>query len=50
MEGRRGFGVGRSEVVFGQQDLHYIGEWVNWLTLMHAIYSADEMKNRVEFL
>ena len=43
-------GAEHAGIVFGQQDLHYIGEWVNWLTLMHAIYSTDEMKNRVEFL
>jgi hypothetical protein len=37
-------------IVFGQQEVHYIGEWVNWLTLMPAVYTADEMKNRVEHL
>jgi hypothetical protein len=36
--------------VFGQQDVHYIGDWVNWLTLMHAVYSDDDMRNRIEYL
>jgi hypothetical protein len=37
-------------IVFGQQDLHYIGAWVNWLTLMHAVYTSEEMLNRIEFV
>jgi uncharacterized protein with PIN domain len=43
-------GVGHAGIAFGQQRIHYIGEWVNWLTLMHAIYSPEEMQNRIEFL
>lgn len=43
-------GVEHHGIVFGQQDIHYIGDWVNWLALMHAIYTADEMVNRIEFL
>ena len=43
-------GVEHTGIVFGQQDIHYIGEWVNWLTLMHAIYHQDEMRNQVEYL
>lgn len=37
-------------IVFGQQELHYIGEWVKYLELMHAVYTPEEMKNRVEYL
>ncbi len=37
-------------IVFGQQDIHYIGDWVNWLALMHAVYTADELRNRIAFL
>jgi hypothetical protein len=37
-------------IVFGQQDIHYVGEWVNWLTLMHAIYTSEEMINRIEYM
>lgn len=43
-------GLQHSGLVFGQQDIHYIGEWVNWLTLMHAVYRSEEMINRIEFL
>ena len=43
-------GVEHNGIVFGQQDVHYIGDWVNWLALMHAIYTTDEMINRIEFL
>ena len=43
-------GLQHSGLVFGQQDIHYIGEWVNWLTLMHAVYTSEEMSNRIEFL
>ena len=43
-------GIDHSGIIFGQQSSHYIGDWVNRLTLMHAVYSADEMQNRVEYL
>jgi len=43
-------GLQHSGIVFGQQDIHYIGEWVNWLTLMHAVHTSEEMINRIEFL
>ena len=37
-------------IVFGQQVRHYIGDWVNALTLLHAVYRPEEMINRIEFL
>ncbi len=43
-------GSGHAGIVFGQQETHYIGEWVNWLSLMHAVYRSEEMWNRVEYL
>lgn len=43
-------GVEHSGIVFGQQDSHYIGNWVTFLTLLHAVYTPDEMRNRIEFL
>lgn len=43
-------GVEHAGIVFGQQDIHYVGDWVNWLTLMHAVYHQLEMVNRVEYL
>lgn len=43
-------GIEHSGIVFGQQDAHYIGDWVDALSLLHAVYTRDEMCNRVEFL
>ncbi|MCA9972210.1 MAG: DUF5615 family PIN-like protein [Anaerolineales bacterium] len=43
-------GFQHAGIVFGQQSRHYIGEWVNWLTLMHAVYTIEEMLNRIEYL
>lgn len=43
-------GIEHAGIVFGQQDIHYVGEWVNWLTLMHAVYTAEEMSNRIEYM
>ncbi len=43
-------GFQHAGLVFGQQDIHYIGEWVNWLTLIHAVYTSEEMENRIEFI
>ncbi|MBX3012750.1 MAG: DUF5615 family PIN-like protein [Caldilineaceae bacterium] len=43
-------GVEHTGIVFAQQDTHYIGDWVNWLTLMHAVYSQEELHNHVEYL
>jgi hypothetical protein len=37
-------------IVLGQPEKHYIGEGVRWLELMHAIYTANEMCDRIEFL
>jgi len=37
-------------IVFGQQDTHYIGDWVNYLERIHAAYTAEEMRNRVAYL
>lgn len=37
-------------IVIGQPELHYIGAWVKWLTLMHAVYDPETMRNRVEYL
>lgn len=37
-------------IVFGQQEVHHIGDWVNWLTLMHTVYTPDAMMNRIEYL
>lgn len=43
-------GIEHAGLVFGQQDIHYIGAWVNWLTLMHAVYTSEDMMNRIEYM
>ena len=43
-------GMAHAGIVFGQHDVHYVGDWVNWLSLMHAVYTPEEMVNRIEFL
>lgn len=43
-------GIEHAGIVIGQMDAHYIGEWVRWLELMHAVYTSDEMRNHIEFL
>ena len=40
-------GATHSGIVFGQQDIHYIGDWVSWLALMHAVYTAVALQNSV---
>ena len=37
-------------IVIGQQDVRHIGDWVQFLELMHAVYQSDEVINRLEFL
>ncbi|MBI5669642.1 MAG: DUF5615 family PIN-like protein [Chloroflexi bacterium] len=43
-------GVEHSGIVLGQPESHWIGEWVKALELMHGVYTADDMLNRVEYL
>ncbi len=43
-------GIQHAGIILGQSEKHTIGDWVNGLTLIHAIYTAEEMVNRVEFL
>ncbi len=45
-----GEGTAHAGIVFGQQDRHYIGDWVKFLVLMHAVYTPEDMQNRVEYL
>ena len=43
-------GVQHAGIVKGIQLKHGIGDWVKGLTLIHAVYSAEDMKNHVEYL
>jgi predicted nuclease of predicted toxin-antitoxin system len=43
-------GTEHAGIVIGRQVKHTIGDWVSGLVLIHAVYSAEEMLNRVEYL
>lgn len=43
-------GVEHTGVIIGQPEKHNIGAWVKALTLYSAVYSAEDMVNKVEFL
>ena len=43
-------GQSHAGIVLGQPELHYIGAWVNFLELLHAILSPEEMRDRIEYL
>lgn len=43
-------GFEHAGIIIGQPEKHWIGEWVKGLTLYHAVYTAEEMRNRLEYL
>lgn len=43
-------GVEHAGIVFGVQESNTIGDWVKALELICFVYSADDMKNHVEYL
>lgn len=43
-------GQEHARIIIGQLRKHDIGDWVKGLELICATYSAEEMKNRVEYL
>ncbi len=43
-------GNSHAGIIIGQAEKHTIGDWVKGLMLIHAVFSAEEMQNRVEFL
>lgn len=43
-------GINHTGIIIGQPEKHWVGEWVKGLELFHAVYSADEMRDRVEYL
>jgi hypothetical protein len=43
-------GAEHAGIVKGQADKHWIGEWVKGLELIHAVYTAEDMHNHVEYL
>lgn len=42
--------IGHSGIIIGQPEKHGIGEWVKGLTLYHAVYTAEDMMNRLDYL
>jgi hypothetical protein len=43
-------GVEHTGIIYGHFRQHGIGEWVKGLILYHAVYTAEEMRNRVEYM
>ena len=43
-------GQSHAGIVLGQPEFHYIGAWVTYLELMHAVLSTEEMRDRIEYL
>jgi predicted nuclease of predicted toxin-antitoxin system len=43
-------GIDHAGIVFGQQHKHTLGEWVNFLELVHDVYEAEEMYNLIEYV
>lgn len=43
-------GVEHAGIVIGKQYKHTIGDWVNFLELVHGVYEAEEMRNLVEYV
>ena len=43
-------GIEHAGIVFGRQLTQTIGDWVKGLVLIHAVYSAEDMRNHVEYL
>ncbi|MFN3333717.1 MAG: DUF5615 family PIN-like protein [Caldilinea sp.] len=37
-------------IVFGEQTTHKIGDWVNALDLLCAVYAPEEMANHIEYI
>lgn len=43
-------GVQHAGIIKGVKQKHWIGEWVKALELIYAVYTTDDMENRVEYL
>jgi hypothetical protein len=43
-------GVEHAGIVIGKQYKHSIGDWVNFLDLVHGVYKAEDMVNLIEYL
>jgi predicted nuclease of predicted toxin-antitoxin system len=43
-------GTSHAGIIFGVQENLSIGDWVNGLELIAAVYTAEEMLNHVEYL
>lgn len=43
-------GVNHAGIVLGHFRKHGVGDWVKALILYHAVYTVQDMRNRVEYL
>jgi len=43
-------GIEHAGIVFGQQEKHFIGTWVKYLSSLHKDFRPDEMTNLVAYV
>lgn len=43
-------GFEHAGIIRGRQRLHSIGDWVKYLRLVHAVYTAEELRNTVSYV
>ena len=43
-------GVAHAGIIWGDQDRHSIGDWVKYLRLVHAVHSAEELVNTINYV
>jgi hypothetical protein len=43
-------GTQHTGIIFGQAEKHLVGEWVKGLELIYGVYTAEDMRNCVEYL
>jgi uncharacterized protein with PIN domain len=43
-------GIKHKGIVFGQQEKHFIGTWVKYLTKLHEDFRPDELVNLVSYV
>lgn len=43
-------GIEHAGIIYGRQAKHTIGDWIRGLELICKVYTAEDMKNHVEYL
>ncbi len=43
-------GIEHAGIIWGEQDKHSIGDWVKYLRFVHAVHSAEEIMNTINYV